>query len=348
MTRISVGNGQPEPHPDELAADQHLADMLAGDPLAEPEPGELEGAEDDTDPGEPGYPEDVADGPGGLAVVLGADYPAPVPPAPITEVAAAADPRAPEPEPGELEPLPGGWPEAFTASAETYHAAAELAAVVPPLAGTLSMYDASEPPSAPPHTDAVLIYAGGMTPHPWTPGQMEDQAARYFLPCWVARDSGAGAGTAEARAFLFWLTTRRAPAHCLVLLDLETRGAPTDLEYEAAFRAVIHQAGHWLMLYGSSGNLFEYPVPGGGYFVADPPPPGGKAFPHQYPHRGVTATQWRWSAPGEPWDLSVLSESLAPHLWDRHWATALLAEAQHMQASMLALIARLADYARTV
>jgi hypothetical protein len=338
VTNLTVGQlaepGEPEPEPEaaglgtELDVDDEAAAHLAAmtpepgaELAAEPEP-EDQAADAATDPGP--VPEPGADEPGEDAATW------------------AARVQLAEPE---LEVLGSDWAARAAAAAELPggFAAQDAAAAF----HGLVMYDAGIPPQPHPRTDAVLIYAGGGEAlHVWTDAEIAEQTARFFLPCWVATGTGAAAGAAEAAKFLLWLTAHRAPRGCLVVLDLETRGAPADLAYEAAFRSVTSRGGHWLMLYGSAGNLFSYPLTGGGYFVADPPEQGTPARPHMYAHRGVTATQWRWSAPGQPWDLSLLAESLIPHLWDRQWLTALLAEAQHMQASMSAIVARLGDYAR--
>lgn len=241
---------------------------------------------------------------------------------------------------------PGAEPVELDAA----HLFAATAAPVATPAPFLTMYDASTPPARPPRTDVVLVYAGGLTPHPWTATEQEAQPARYFLPAWVARElgAGAGAGATEARQMLRWLADRRAPHGCLTLLDIETAApdAP-DVAYFEAYRNVISQAGGWVMLYGSTGNLFGYPLPGGGYLAADPPPEGVPARPHFFLHRGVTGTQWRFAIPGEPWDLSVLAESVRPHLWDRQWTGPALAEAQHLAASAAALVRTLRNYRAT-
>lgn len=224
------------------------------------------------------------------------------------------------------------------------------ASLAPPIAAPppfLTMYDASTPPASPPHTDIVLVYAGGNTPHVWTGQEIEAQRARYYLPAWVARDlgAGAGAGAGEARQMLRWLSAMRAPRGCVTVLDIEAAAADgPDLAYFHAYRDTLAQAGGWVMLYGSISNVFGYPLPGGGYFVANPPPEGIPAKPHMYLHRGVTATQWRFAVEGEPWDLSVVAEAVRPHLWDRQWTGPALAEAQHLAASASALVRILRDY----
>ena len=240
--------------------------------------------------------------------------------------------------------VPGGAALAELDAAHLFAAPSPPVATPPPF---LTMYDASTPPDKPPRTDIVNVYAGGLTPHVWIPAEMERQSARYFLPTWVARDlgAGAGAGASEARQMLRWLSASRAPRGCLTALDIETAAADTaDVAYFHAFRDTIAQAGGWTMLYGSTGNVFGYPLPGGGYWVANPPPEGFPAKPHMYLHRGATATQWRFAIPGEPWDLSVVAESVRPHLWDRQWTAPALAEAQHLSASAAALVRILKDY----
>lgn len=226
-------------------------------------------------------------------------------------------------------------------------AAVEQAAAA---AGWLTMYDRAKAcgtpgQPAPPRTNAVLVYAGGLTPDPWTPADIAAQTARYLLPCWVARGAGSEAGTSEAHEFLTWLKEHRAPRRRLLVLDLETRNTGPDHDYETAFRRVISAAGYWLALYGSTGNLFTYPATGGGYFVADPPPAGQPARPHMYDHPHAAITQWRFAIAGQDWDLSVMRAEVRPLLWDRSWVTPALAQAHHVQAEADQLVALLEDYA---
>lgn len=229
--------------------------------------------------------------------------------------------------------------------------AAEAAAIEAAAAqGWLTMYDRAKAAGTPgqpaaPKTDAVLIYAGGLTPDPWTLEDIHAQTARYRVPCWVARGAGRDAGIAEAREMLAWLASHRAPRGRLLVLDLETRRSGPDHDYELAWRRTVADARYWVSLYGSSGNLFTYPATGGGYFVADPPPAGQPARPHMFGHPDVSMTQWRFAIPGQDWDLSVLRRELRPLLWDTHWATAGLAQAQHVEAETIALVRLFADYA---
>jgi hypothetical protein len=226
----------------------------------------------------------------------------------------------------------------------------EAAAAAVTAGGWLTMYDRAKAAGTPgqpaaPKTDAVLIYAGGLTPDPWTLEDIHAQTARYRLPCWVARGAGHDAGVAEAREMLTWLRAHRAPRGRLLVLDLETRNTGPDHDYERAWRRTVADARYWVSLYGSSGNLFTYPATGGGYWVADPPPAGQPARPHMFAHPDVAMTQWRFAIPGQDWDLSVLRRELRPLLWDTHWATAGLAQAQHVEAETIALVRLFADYA---
>jgi hypothetical protein len=244
----------------------------------------------------------------------------------------------------------------LAATLQREHLAADLAArdaaveQAAAAAGWLTMYDRAKAcgtpgQPAPPNTNAVLIYAGGLTPDPWTAADIAAQTARYRLPCWVARGAGTDAGASEAREFLNWLKEHRAPRRRLLVLDLETRNTGPDHDYELAFRRVIAGAGYWLALYGSTGNLFTYPAAGGGFFVADPPAAGQAAQPHMFDHPQVAITQWRFAIPGQDWDLSVMRAEVRALLWDTAWTTPALAQAHHLQAEADELVRLIEDYA---
>lgn len=257
--------------------------------------------------------------------------------APPAGEAAGVEDQAAAPD-GPLGPMDtAGAPELAALDAATAATAA--------VNGWLTMYDRAQAlgvpgQAAPPKTDAVLIYAGGLTPSPWTVADIEAQTARYRLPCWVANGAGSAAGTAEAGEFLAWLKRHGAPRRRLLVLDLETRNTGPDHDYELTFRRTVSAAGYWLALYGSAGNLFSYPSTGGGYFVADP-----SAVPHMFDHGHVAITQWRFAIPGQDWDLSVMRAEVRPLLWDTHWHAEALTEATHLHDEAGRLLTVLKDYA---
>jgi hypothetical protein len=214
----------------------------------------------------------------------------------------------------------------------------------------LTMYDRAQAPAAPPKTDIALVYAGGAdATHVWSVAEIHAQHARYLLPCWVASGEGAADGAAEGHACLNWLHAHKAPRGRVIAYDLETRAVSgktdPDLEHEQSFRKVIADAGYWTMLYGSAGNLFGFPEPGGGYWVADPPAGGQTARPHLYPHGGVVGTQWRFAIPGEDWDLSVFLPAVRSRLWDTRWTLDAVARVNALEAEVIELGRLFRDYA---
>lgn len=166
---------------------------------------------------------------------------------------------------------------------------------------TLSMYDASVPPLRPPGTDVVGIYAGGDTPHIWTPNEIAEQKARYRLPIWVRSNPSPSMALSDADRLGIWLRSHDAPNHIAVLLDLETAITRTYVEL---FATLMMQNSFFVLVYGSSSTLFKNPVCGG-YFLANPGPP---VIPS-----GCVAVQYADNVPPGV-DLSVIYDSVP--LWD--------------------------------
>lgn len=167
---------------------------------------------------------------------------------------------------------------------------------------TKTMYDAAYPPATPPVTDAVLIYAGGDTPHVWTDAEIAAQSARYRLPCFVRSDPAQANAATDAGTFAAWLEAHDVPHGVTVVLDLETA---VDPAYVTAFAAALENVGNWQTLnYGSRDTIFENPVCAG-YFTAHHGATSIDTDP------GVVATQYGYFG---TYDLSWIADSVA--LWD--------------------------------
>lgn len=163
-------------------------------------------------------------------------------------------------------------------------------------------YDAAYPPAQPPTTDVVLIYAGGDTPHAWTPTEIAAQTARYRLPVWVRSYAGVNP-QADAEAFLGWLRASGAPVGTATVLDLETL---VDPPYVAAFGGYLNTAGYKVLPYGSRSTLYQNPQLDG-YFDANPEAHPGTIDP------GNVATQNIYT---NAYDLDTIADSVP--LWDTH------------------------------
>ena len=169
--------------------------------------------------------------------------------------------------------------------------------------GNLTMKDSAYPTTAGPDTDIVLIYAGGDTVHPWTPGDIASMPERWRLPCWVRSDPSGYDGHAEAGAFTSWLRSHNVPRGVSVVLDLETA---VNGSYVDAFNSSMGAAGWKVMKYGSLGSIFGNPKTGGGTFVADP-----TGQPHMVSEGDTVATQYAFDG---AYDLSLVKDTVP--LWD--------------------------------
>lgn len=172
----------------------------------------------------------------------------------------------------------------------------------------LSGYDRTTPPAHPPATDVVWIYAGGDTPHVWTPEEIGRQTARYRLPVWVRSNPSPEMATPDSHAFSMWLGEADGFLHqsppIAVLLDLETAATPAYVE---AFARLLPFAA--VLPYGSSSTLQKNPRCAG--YVVDLP--GASGIPPWA--EGVQYGQETCST-GLVVDRSWLRPSLAKLLWD--------------------------------
>lgn len=171
----------------------------------------------------------------------------------------------------------------------------------------LTMYDASTPPSNPPHTDVVAGYIGGNTPHVWTDAEWSSQKAKYRLPIYVrsVKDQTEalpvlGDANEDAIEAVNWMIAHHVPTGCTLALDLETR---IDAVYVREFDRIVSMHGFKVLEYGSLSSISQDPITSAGRWVAH-----WTGASHQEP--GAEATQYE-NLPG--WDLSVISDTVK--LW---------------------------------
>lgn len=182
---------------------------------------------------------------------------------------------------------------------------------------TLYMLDAAYPPAtanlpgALGTASAVGGYLGGNTPHAWSAVEWARFSALGKLPIWVydSDEPGFPGATTHGLAAAVALSRLRVPKGVPVAVDME---APyVDADFVDGFTEIMNWAGYWCIVYGSVANVFSNPVRGG-YWVADWPPAGQPAVPHQYAHNGVVATQFgSWAT----MDVSVITSTLLGQLW---------------------------------
>lgn len=169
---------------------------------------------------------------------------------------------------------------------------------------TVTEYDAAYPnPAVDPKTQAVGIYMGGDTPHPWTEADIEEQTATYGVPIWVRSNPPGPGARPDAFDAIAWLKAHKVPAGCLVMLDLETA---INGPYVGAFGGYLQDAGYKVCSYGSTGYLFANP-PLDGYF---PSVPGSMGL---YDHADVIGTQ---TSIGPYFDMDVIASNVK--LWELH------------------------------
>lgn len=168
------------------------------------------------------------------------------------------------------------------------------------------MYDAATPPANPPAWEVVAGYIGGDTPHVWTLAEWNSQPARWRLPIWTrSNPAGASEGTSEGQAAVAKVKALGMPAGCAIALDLETAVAAA---YVTAFDAAVVAGGYKTIEYGSASYVFQNPKTSDGYW---------DALWNQTAQlsSGADATQFAGDTQlGEPWDASLVSDSLV--LWD--------------------------------
>jgi hypothetical protein len=128
------------------------------------------------------------------------------------------------------------------------------------------MYDASEPPTEPPHWHVAAGYIGGDTPHVWTEAEWNAQWSPFRLPIFSAsnrEDTPAAAGT-DAWAFWAALESLKVPHGVTVAVDIETA------VYKTYLSALDEFLNPWrLMAYGSLSTLLQNPKPSGNFWAGD-------------------------------------------------------------------------------
>jgi hypothetical protein len=152
--------------------------------------------------------------------------------------------------------------------------------------------------------DGVAFYAGGDTPHIWTPAEVGARPERYRLPVWVrSNPQGTTQALADATELLHALPRYGTPAGILIALDSETSADPA---YVRAFVEAVNRGGHKVIDYGSESRVHGNDNPDGLYWGAD-----WTSVPHL--HSGDGATQY---VSFSGYDLSLMSSALP--FWDAH------------------------------
>lgn len=168
---------------------------------------------------------------------------------------------------------------------------------------TLEMADSSAPPPHPAPVPVYAFYAGGQTPHAWTPADIKTITSRWGLPIWVCTDPAAAAA-AIAADYLAWLRDHDWQRGTTVALDHENvpLGAViSDLS------AILDHAGYRLLDYQSKDIIPGEPATTGGLWVPD-----WTGIPHMYP--GAAATQYADSEMlGLPWDGDLIDAAVPLH-----------------------------------
>lgn len=127
--------------------------------------------------------------------------------------------------------------------------------------------DAAYPPKSLDGAEGLVFYAGGDTPHVWSPADIKRFNATYLLPTWVRSNPAVSLAVPDAMAFILRLeTVYHAPRGILVALDSETS---VNAAYVAGFVRVMNQAGYPVIDYGSESTLFGNKNPDGYYWGAD-------------------------------------------------------------------------------
>ena len=128
--------------------------------------------------------------------------------------------------------------------------------------------DAAFPPKSMDGATGLVFYAGGDTPHVWSPADIERLNATYLLPTWV-RSNPVGIMQAESDAATFvnaLITEYHTPKGVLVALDSETSA---DSVYVGVFVRALNAAGYPVIDYGSESTVFGNNNPDGYYWGAD-------------------------------------------------------------------------------
>ena len=161
-----------------------------------------------------------------------------------------------------------------------------------------------------PPADCVLVYGPGDTPHTWTPGDINEQRARYRMPGFVRSDPQNASYVQDCNAFVAWLKAVGCPKGSSVFLDLETAVAAG---YVSAFGYIMNLEGYNVLPYGSIGYVWQNP-PLDGLFVSHPGQPPHICTPGRCGN-GLNAdariTQYQFDG---SYDMSLIDPSVP--LWD--------------------------------
>jgi hypothetical protein len=171
------------------------------------------------------------------------------------------------------------------------------------------MSDSAYPMTSPPPggwRDIILIYAGGDTVHPWTPGEIASMPSRYRWPCFVRSNPSQVSATADANWMINWLRAHNVPHGTCVILDLEIA---VDAAYVNTFNAALRAAGYKVTKYGSQNYIWQNPRTDGGTFVALP---GGNVLTTE---GDTVARQYGFEG---GYDLSIALDQGVLPLWDTH------------------------------
>lgn len=172
------------------------------------------------------------------------------------------------------------------------------------------MADQSDPGTSDIPEKITGFYFGGNTPHVWTRQQIDRQSARYMNPIWVyGKVSGYEGGQYEAGLAVKACRALGIPYGVRISVDMEDT---QDFEYTNGFHDVIKSSGgYWTGLYGSRDTIVNFPLFGGGKWVADWT---GQA--HFSGMAGEWACQYASARMiGKPYDVSLVRNTTL--LWDR-------------------------------
>lgn len=175
------------------------------------------------------------------------------------------------------------------------------------------------PPGQQPPADCVLIYGPGDTPHTWTPGDINEQSARYRMPGFVRSNPQGASYVQDCNAFVAWLKAIGAPRGITVFLDLETAVAAG---YVSAFGYIMNLEGYNVCPYGSIGYIWQNP-PLDGLFVSHPDGSPHLCTPARCGNglnTNARITQYQFDG---SYDMSLIDPNVP--LWDRQGGTSVQA-----------------------
>jgi Putative peptidoglycan binding domain len=171
----------------------------------------------------------------------------------------------------------------------------------------LDMYDAAYAVK-PPGFQVTAFYIGGATPHVWTEQEINDYTYPIKLPIYTPRyfQTGNLDPATDFAECLAALKRVGAPKGTAVAIDFETL---INSYYVTTLNSELMGEGYGMLLYGSTGSVFQNPKPFCGYWAATRPGNDGySGAGNLYP--GSAATQF---AAAEAFDSNVIESSLP--LW---------------------------------